>query len=124
LDLPIRKILVVDDDADTRCNLADLFSEFGYSIDTAEAGDIALEQAGRQRYGVALLDLRMPGMNGLTLCRRLKRMQPSMVAMMITAYAGGLEEDAHEAGAQRVLPKPIDFPALLHLVENALVQPN
>ncbi len=124
MDALARKILVVDDDADTLCNLADLFSESGYCIDTAEAGDIAMEQARQKRYHVALLDLQMPGMDGLTLCRRLKQMQPAMVAMIVTAYSGGLEDEAREAGAQRVLPKPIDFPTLLILVENALVQAN
>lgn len=124
MSAPARKILVVDDDADTCCNLADLFRDSGYGTDTAEAGDHAIEQAGRHQYGVALLDLRMPGMDGVTLCRRLKQMQPAMVAMIVTAYAEGLEEEAHAAGAQRVLAKPVDFPRLLNLVEKALVHAN
>jgi CheY-like chemotaxis protein len=124
MNIPARSILVVDDDADTRSNLADLFIEFGYRIATAEAGHIAVKQAGRQRYDVALLDLRMPGMDGLTLCRCLKQMQPALVAMIVTAYSAGLEEEARAAGAQRVLSKPIDFPGLLTLVENALTQAN
>ena len=96
-------ILVVDDDPDTCRNMADLFGDLGYAIDTAELGDVALAKARQRRYDLGLLDLRMPGMDGLTLCRRLRQLQPLMVTMIVTAYAGnGLEEEAREAGARRV----------------------
>jgi CheY-like chemotaxis protein len=118
-------ILVVDDDRDTCRNLADLFGDLGYAIDTAEGGDIALEKARQRQYDLGLLDLRMPDMDGLTLCRHLKQLQPRMVAMIVTAYAGsGLDEEARAAGARHVLPKPVDFPRLLALVGEALAQPN
>ena len=117
-------ILVVDDDRDTCRNMADLFGDLGYAIDTAEAGDVALEKARQRPYDLGLLDLRMPGMDGLTLCRHLKQLRPGMVTMLITGYAaGGLNEEARRAGARHVLPKPVDFPRLLALVEEALVQP-
>jgi hypothetical protein len=61
------RILFVDDDRDTCRNIADLFSDLGYAIDTAECGDIALEKARKQQYDLGLLDLRMPGMDGLPL---------------------------------------------------------
>ena len=118
-------ILVVDDDADTCRNMADLFGDLGYEIDTAEGGNVALEKARQQPYDLGLLDLRMPGMDGLTLCRHLKQMRPIMVTMIITAYvAGGLDEQARTAGARHVLPKPIEFPRLLALVVEALTQTN
>ena len=94
-------ILVVDDDADTCRNMADLFGDLGYAIDTAEGGDIALEKAQQQPYDLGLLDLRMPGMDGLTLCRHLKQLRPIMVTMIVTAYlASGLNEEAVTAGAR------------------------
>lgn len=118
-------ILVVDDDRDTCRNMADLFGDLGYAIDTAEGRDIALEKARQQPYDLGLLDLRMPGMDGLTLCRYLKHLQPSMVAMIVTGYGGNaLEEEARAAGARHILAKPVDFPRLLVLVEEALAQPN
>ncbi|HEY7422951.1 MAG TPA: response regulator [Gemmataceae bacterium] len=121
----MRTILVVDDDSDTCRNMADLFDDLGYATDTAEAGDIALEKAGHQPYDLGLLDLRMPGMDGLTLCRHLKQLQPRMVAMIVTAYAGsGLNEEARAAGARHVLAKPVDFPRLLALVGEALPPTN
>jgi CheY-like chemotaxis protein len=53
-------ILVVDDDLDIRRNLVDLFSEFGYRVEAAKCGHIALEQARREVYDMGLLDLRCP----------------------------------------------------------------
>ena len=118
-------ILVVDDDADTCRNMTDLFGDHGYRIDAAEGGDSALEQAQRQPYDVGLLDLRMPGMDGLTLCRRLKNMQPRMVNLIVTGYPGdGLNEEAQAAGASQVLHKPVDVGKLLALVEQAVASTN
>jgi CheY-like chemotaxis protein len=118
-------VLVVDDDADTCRNLADLFGELGYAVETAGGGDVALEKARQQPYDLGLLDLRMPGMDGLTLCRHLKQLHPLMVAMIVTAYAGsGVDEEAQAAGARHVLAKPVDCPRLLALVQQALAQPN
>ena len=117
--------IVVDDDSDTCRNLADLFGDLGYVIDTAEGGEPALEKARQRAYDLGLLDLRRPGMDGLTLCRHLKRLRPHMVVMIVTGYAGtGLDEEAQAAGARRVLSKPVDFPKLLGLVEQALTQPD
>jgi CheY-like chemotaxis protein len=118
-------ILVVDDDVDTCLNMVDLFGELGYTVDAAEGGELALEKARQQSYELGLLDLRMPGMDGLTLCRHLKRLHPRMVTILITAHGGSdLEEQAYDAGARHVLLKPIDFPRLLALVERALPPTN
>lgn len=114
-------ILVVDDDADTCRNLADLFGDCGYHVDTAESGNLALVRVQHQRYDMSLLDLRMPGMDGLTLCRRLKQLRPSMVALILTGYPHeGLNEEAVAAGARQVLPKPVDMAKLFGLVEQTL----
>jgi two-component system NtrC family response regulator/two-component system response regulator AtoC len=114
-------LVVVDDDADTCRNMADLFGELGYGVDAAGGGEAALEKARRRPYDLGLLDLRMPGMDGLTLCRHRKRLCPQMVTMIITAYGGSdLDEAANDAGARHVLAKPIHFPSLLALVEQAV----
>jgi CheY-like chemotaxis protein len=105
--------------------MTDLLGDLGYVVDTADGGGSALDKARQQPYDLGLLDLRMPGMDGLTLCRHLKRLHPLMVAMIVTAYAGGgLDEDARAAGVWHVLPKPVDFPRLLALVQEAVAQPN
>ncbi len=119
--MPLPTILVVDDDIDTCRNMADLFDDRGYRVDAVERGDVALEHARRRAYDVGLLDLRMPGMDGLTLCRRLKQLRPRIVNLIVTGYhSDGLDEDAREAGAQQIVHKPIDFALLLALIEQAL----
>ncbi len=117
-------ILVVDDDVDTCQNLSDILTDMGYHVDTAHDGPAALELARRNRYDVALLDFKMPGMDGLTLYRKLREVQAETVAIVVTAFAGKTTaEDAMAAGAWRVLPKPVNFPRLLGLVDQALGQP-
>lgn len=114
-------ILVVDDDHDTRCNMADLLGDLGYEIATADGGEAALQEARRRSYGLGLLDLRMPGMDGLTLCRHLRELDPTLVAMIVTAGAGGgLAEEARAAGARCVIAKPLDIPRMLNLIGQVL----
>jgi CheY-like chemotaxis protein len=121
---PAASILVVDDDLDTCRNLSDILTDLGYHVDTAHDGPTALELVRRHPYDVALLDYKMPGMDGLTLYRAIKQLRAGMVAIVVTAYAGGgTAEEALQAGAWQVLAKPVDFPRLLGLVSEALDQP-
>src|SRR5262249_20767357 len=94
--LPERaRILIVDDDTDTCSNLCDILTDLGYQVDTAHDGFTALEMARARHYDVALLDLKMPGMDGLTLYRELRRVRADTVAIIVTAYAGsGVVEEA------------------------------
>jgi len=117
-------IIVVDDDVDTCRNLSDILSDLGYQVDTANDGPSALELVRKKTYDIALLDLKMPGMDGLELYREIKKLQAATVAMVVTAYAGATTaEEAMSAGAWRVLPKPVDLPKLMGLVDQALGQP-
>jgi CheY-like chemotaxis protein len=65
----------------------------------------------------------MPGMDGLTLCRHIKQVRPHTVAVLVTAYSGGVAEEARAAGIWRILPKPVEVPELLTLVDEVLAQP-
>ena len=117
-------ILVVDDEVDTCQNLSDILTDIGYTVDVAHDGPSALEMVRRKRYDVALLDLRMPGMDGLTLYREIKKLRAGTVAIVVTAYTGGdTASEALSAGAWHVLAKPVDFSILLKLVDEALEQP-
>ena len=111
-------ILVVDDDADTCYNVADLFGDLGYAIETANGGHSALDKAREHAYDLGLLDLRMPGMDGLTLCRHLKQLQPRMVMMIVTAYGDGeLVRDAKQPVPGMSYSSRFIFRVLLALVE-------
>jgi CheY-like chemotaxis protein len=117
-------ILVVDDEVDTCRNLSDILTDLGYHVDIAHDGPSALEMVRRKPYDIALLDLKMPGMDGLTLYREIKKLRADTVAIVVTAYAGGdTKAEALAAGAWQVLAKPVDFPKLLGLVDEALGQP-
>jgi two-component system, NtrC family, response regulator HydG len=117
-------VLIVDDEVDTCRNLSDILSDLGYDVDVAHDGPSALELVRQKMYDVALLDLKMPGMDGLTLYRKIKQMRAGTVAIIVTAYASSeTATEALEAGAWQVLSKPVDIPQLLSRVDEAADQP-
>jgi DNA-binding NtrC family response regulator len=118
------RILVVDDDRDICRNLSDILTDLGYKVDYAHDGVSALELVRQRPYDVALLDLKMPGMDGLTLYREIKKQRAGTVSLLVTAYASpATAAEALAAGAWKVVAKPVSFPALLALVDEALGQP-
>jgi DNA-binding NtrC family response regulator len=118
------RILIVDDEVDTCENLRDIFSDFGYQVDIAHHGEEALRLVKNNHYDVALLDLRMPGMDGLELYRRIRVLSSGTVAIVVTAYASSeTAASIKGAGAWQILPKPVDFDLLFKLVSTALGQP-
>ena len=120
----ISSILVVDDEVDTCRNLSDILTDLGFQVDVAHEGRTALEMVRRKPYDVALLDFKMPGMDGLTLYREIKKLRADTVAIVVTAYAGPeTKSEALAAGAWQILAKPVDFPSLLSFVDQALGQP-
>jgi DNA-binding NtrC family response regulator len=123
MDTPA-SILVVDDDVDICRNLSDILTDLGFRVDIAHDGPSALEMVRRRAYDVALLDLKMPGMDGVTLYREIRKLRAETVAIVVTAFANrASHEEALSAGAWQVLGKPVDFRRLLELVEQALAQP-
>src|SRR5688500_2815696 len=98
-----RSILVVDDEPDTCANLSDILTDLGFHVDVACDGESALELLRKRPYDVALLDLKMPGMDGLELYRRIKELRSGTVAMIVTAYASDTTAQAAlDAGAWRI----------------------
>lgn len=117
-------ILVVDDDEDIRSNVRDILEDLGYRTDTAHDGPSALKLVKQKSYDVALLDFKMPGMNGATLYTEIKKLRPEIVAIMVTAHVSGDgAKAAKEAGTWKVLRKPVDFSCLLPLLEQAMHEP-
>jgi two-component system, NtrC family, response regulator HydG len=119
-----RSLLVVDDEIDTCCNYRDIFADLGYQVDMAHDGDSALAKVRQERYAVAVLDLIMPGMDGLALYSEIKRLRPETVAVLVTAFPHHpRSEESLSAGVWRVLSKPVELTQLLALVDEALDQP-
>lgn len=118
------RLLIVDDEQDICSNLADIFGDLGYAVQVAYDGPSALEMARRETFDIALLDLRMPGMDGLELCKRLKEISQGTAAIIITAYAStDMSREAVEAGAWGLMSKPVDLQTLFRTIEDALGQP-
>jgi CheY-like chemotaxis protein len=117
-------ILVVDDDRDTCASLSDILSDFGYTEDTAHDGFTALELSERNPYCLALLDYKMPGMDGVELYGHLKQVQTETVGVLVTGFAADdTIQAAVRAGIRHVLPKPVDFGQLIPLVEDVAGTP-
>jgi len=123
-----RRVLVVDDNRDLAENLVEILDEHGILADLFDDPRRAVLAFVPGRYTVALLDLRMPWMDGVELFRELRRHDPHLAAVALTAYAHDERVRAalHEGVAQ-VLPKPIDTDSLLAVmarVEAALQESN
>jgi DNA-binding NtrC family response regulator len=115
------RILIVDDEAVVRESLGEWFRQEGYVADVAESAKSALEKLTRQSWDVYLLDIRMPGTDGLELQRKLMEIQPEATVIIMTAYAS--VETAVEAmkhGAYDYIIKPFDPDDLEHTIRNAV----
>ncbi len=109
---PIR-LLVVDDDEQMRRTLVGRFERQGMTVYAAAGGEQALRIAADARFDVAVLDLHMPGMNGLELLERLKVRQPDLEALLLTAHSSvETAVAAMKKGAYDYLTKPFHLPEL------------
>lgn len=116
-------ILIVDDERSIRIGLKGLLSKEGYEVTVAENGNDALCSLASQEYDLVLTDLRMAGLDGLGLLKKIKEQYPNTLVMMMTAY--GSEKIAVEAmkvGARDYIVKPFDNEEVKILVRQALEQ--
>jgi len=112
----IRKILVVDDEEAIYAYLQRKLGKLGYTVSTAEDGEEALSQAFSERPDIILLDVKLPKLDGIEVCKRLKSndMTKKTPIIMLSAKAQSDEIEAGlKAGADRYLCKPIGFPDIL-----------
>lgn len=114
-------ILIVDDEEDTLDACTQALTKEGYSIDTANRPQEALENIGAKDYQVVLADIKMPGMDGIELLQRIKKINPQIEVIMITGYAT-IETAVRSMreGAYDYLPKPFTPEELRMLVKKAL----
>jgi DNA-binding NtrC family response regulator len=107
------RLLIVDDDDQLRQTLERRFRRQGLAVTAAAGGDEALAKAAHNRWDVALLDLNLPGLNGIELMGQLKQRQPELEALLLTAQ-GSIETaiQAMKKGAYDYLTKPFHLPEL------------
>ena len=115
------KILIVDDDAELRKTVSDVLNAAGYSTDMAASGNEALERVLAEKYDIAILDMMMPGRDGMDVLMELRRIRPSIRVIMITAFA--TVENAVMAikkGAHDYIAKPFKIVELINTVKRTV----
>jgi excisionase family DNA binding protein len=118
------RVLVVDDEEGIRDLLSRTLALAEYDVETTADGKSALESIRNDGYKLLIADLRMPGMDGLTLIRQVKQINPHLPIIIITGYSS--ESSAIEAvnlGVAGYLTKPVGIPQVLAAAAKALGQP-
>ena len=115
------KILITDDEKIVRESLLHWFEEDGYNVEIASSGEEALAKFEKGKYDLVLTDMKMPGLSGLELLKKIKEIDENCIVILITAYASVPSAiKALKDGAYDYVTKPIDPDELAHLVEKAL----
>lgn len=116
-------ILIVDDERIVRESLYHWFEEEGYMVETADSAEAALQKFDKGKYDLFLVDMKMPGMNGLELLSKIKETDPNAIVILITAFASVPSAiKALKEGAYDYVTKPVDPDDLANLVKKAFEQ--
>lgn len=114
------RILVADDEPNMRLTLAAILRAEGYDVDTAGNGLQAVEQCRANRYDVILMDIRMPGLDGVAAFRALRVYQHNTRMIFMSAFGlDDLKQMALEEGAIAFLDKPLDLDKVIRLIQEA-----
>ncbi len=114
------KVLLVDDEEVFVEALAKRMTKRGLTVDTAESGAVAMEKASERDFDVIVLDLAMPGLDGIETLRKLRELNTDLQVILLTGHGSvraGVE--AMKEGATDFLEKPCDFDELLAKIESA-----
>ena len=115
------RILVVDDEPDIRQSLAAMLQKKGFASDPAGSGEEAISRFESDPYDVVITDIRMPGMSGLDLMRRVKERMPDTIVLLMTAHASlDTAIEAVREGASDYLTKPIRLENVIHKIRTLL----
>jgi DNA-binding NtrC family response regulator len=118
-------ILIVDDEISVRDSLYNWFTDDGYIVEVAEDAKTALNMLEENSYDIILADIRMPGMDGLEMQRRIRKMNDKAIVIIMTAFASvDSAVQALKDGAYDYVTKPFDPDDLSHMIRNATKQLN
>ena len=107
-------VLVVDDDVGMVETLVDILSANGYDVAGAHSGGAAITMVTESHYDVALMDIQMPGVNGVEALKTIRTVAPHLTVIMMTAFTSDeLVEEARRASAVEILAKPFDIARVL-----------
>jgi DNA-binding response OmpR family regulator len=117
----MKPVLIVEDEAIMRESLRDWLKDGGYEVETAEEGEDALQKIGEREFGVAVLDLRLPGKDGLEVLREATAQNPKLKGIIITAYPSvETAVQAMKMGAVDYIVKPFTPDALEKAIQEVL----
>jgi len=115
-----RLLLIVEDEATVRHLFEEQFEKEGYTVVTAATAEEALAILTTQRIMVLFVDLKLPGMDGVQLCREIKKNQPISIVYAVTGYASLFQlTDCIESGFSDYFIKPVKMPALFKAASDA-----
>jgi len=116
----MKRVLVVDDEKGVRDLFRRVLESAGYEVDTAESGEQALEILEQNKFPLLLFDLNLPGIDGIELCKRARKILPISIIFAITGYASLFHlHDCRQAGFDDYFIKPISIKTLLEEVKLA-----
>ncbi len=114
-----KKILVIDDDEEMRSLLQDYMAEEGYVPSSAKNSSEAFQKIAREDFDVIITDIRMPGLTGLDILPKLKKMQPEAFILVLSAFGNStVKQKALRRGAQAFLGKPVQLHHLRNLLRD------
>ena len=115
------KILIVDDEAGIRDGLKDILTQEGYKTETAQTGNEAIEMCQKETFDIAIIDIKLPDMDGTFLLDKLKKVDPSLARIIITGYPS-LENaiQSINSGADGYLIKPFKPQKLVEQIKERL----
>lgn len=119
------KALIVDDESGARETLSDIFTDKGYRVTATGSAIEAIEEAASGDFGLAIIDIKLPDMDGIVLLKRLKALKPDIFCVIVTGHAS--RENAVEAlrsGADDYFIKPLHLDEILRRTEQGLRQIN
>ena len=121
MEIKKRKVLIVEDEAVVRESVRDWLTEDGYDVECVATGEEALERIKKEAFGVIVLDLRLPGIDGLQVYEHVKEVTPETKGVIITAYPSKETlEKAKRLGLLDYLPKPFKVEDLEKIISGAL----
>lgn len=117
------KIMVVDDELSIRVSLEEILKLEGYEVQAVEKGDVALKMLQEEAYDVVLLDLKMPGIDGIEVLRLINQITPNTSVILLTGH-GSLESaiDALRLGAEDYILKPASSSQILTSIGRSLAK--
>jgi DNA-binding NtrC family response regulator len=119
----VTRILVIDDDESIRNSFSTALRDVGFHVDTAENGTEAIKKSEAGFYNLALVDIRLPDMEGTELLTKLKETTPKMVKVIVTGFPSLQNAvDAVNRGADAYIIKPARMEALLKLIGEHLAK--